>query len=364
MNRVLAVRGQVLPVSPTPLTLHARLRDGSVVDGQSRIARTRGIDRVWLAPADVAGLDGRGRRRSPRPTRSSSGPGASSRASCPALLVPGIGDAVAAVAGAARLRLQRRDPGRRDERLRPGRPPRGARAPHAARASSTSCSRTTTSRPGRRPTGDAEAVRLRWPPATEQQPRLVLDDVVDPGNAHHHDPAPPGDRAHPARRARDRLATPAARRDRGAHDRAARRPSVRASRAAATAPARSATSSPPCAPSWPPSIPREPCDRRRGGRRARTAIRAAATRRVARLRHRLGATPPLAAPFDWDAAPDHCRTAWLRGRFLARGSLSLAGGRTHLEFVVDPDDAPRARPAPRGRSTCRRPGACGGVAAS
>ncbi len=44
--------------------------------------------------------------------------------------------------------------------------------------------------------------------------------------------------------------------------------------------------------------------------------------------------------FHWDTAPDHCRTAWLRGRFLARGSLSLAGGRTHLEFVVDPDEAP------------------------
>lgn len=29
MNRVLAVRGQVLPASPTPLTLHARLRDGT-----------------------------------------------------------------------------------------------------------------------------------------------------------------------------------------------------------------------------------------------------------------------------------------------------------------------------------------------
>jgi hypothetical protein len=29
----------------------------------------------------------------------------------------------------------------------------------------------------------------------------------------------------------------------------------------------------------------------------------------------------------------------LRGRFLARGSLSLAGGRTHLEFVVPAEDA-------------------------
>jgi DNA-binding protein WhiA len=40
------------------------------------------------------------------------------------------------------------------------------------------------------------------------------------------------------------------------------------------------------------------------------------------------------------SAADHCRTAWLRGRFLARGSLSLAGGRTHLEFVVSPEEAP------------------------
>src|SRR4029079_12527404 len=49
-------------------------------------------------------------------------------------------------------------------------------------------------------------------------------------------------------------------------------------------------------------------------------------------------------PFDWDAAAEHCRTGWLRGRFLARGSLSLAGGRTHLEFVVAPDDAPVLAP--------------------
>jgi WhiA LAGLIDADG-like domain/WhiA C-terminal HTH domain len=44
--------------------------------------------------------------------------------------------------------------------------------------------------------------------------------------------------------------------------------------------------------------------------------------------------------FDWTAAASHCRVAWLRGLFLARGSLSLAGGRTHLEFVVEPADAP------------------------
>ena len=52
------------------------------------------------------------------------------------------------------------------------------------------------------------------------------------------------------------------------------------------------------------------------------------------------AAPPAGASFDWAAAADHCRTAWLRGRFLARGSLSLAGGRTHLEFVVSEEEAP------------------------
>jgi hypothetical protein len=46
----------------------------------------------------------------------------------------------------------------------------------------------------RRPGGyAAEPVKLRWPPtgprSGEVGPRLVLEDVVDPDNAHHHDPA-------------------------------------------------------------------------------------------------------------------------------------------------------------------------------
>jgi len=46
------------------------------------------------------------------------------------------------------------------------------------------------------------------------------------------------------------------------------------------------------------------------------------------------------APFDWARAPEHCRLAYLRGRFLSRGSLSLASSRSHLEFVVGPEEAP------------------------
>jgi hypothetical protein len=54
----------------------------------------------------------------------------------------------------------------------------------------------------------------------------------------------------------------------------------------------------------------------------------------------MAAAPPAApTPFDWAHAADHCRAAYLRGRFLAHGSLSLASGRMHLEFVLPQDEA-------------------------
>jgi hypothetical protein len=95
--------------------------------------------------------------------------------------------------------------------------------------------------------------------------------------------------------------------------------------------------------------PSRPCDRAAesaGLEGALAARRATVARLLVRLR-RPGAgvgsagtaATPAEPPFDWDASPEHCRTAWLRGRFLARGSLSLAGGRTHLEFVVEPAEA-------------------------
>jgi len=62
---------------------------------------------------------------------------------------------------------------------------------------------------------------------------------------------------------------------------------------------------------------------------------------VARLAIRLEHAERGMAPFEWGTAADHCRLAWLRGRFLARGSLSLAGGRTHLEFVLPEAEARR-----------------------
>ena len=55
---------------------------------------------------------------------------------------------------------------------------------------------------------------------------------------------------------------------------------------------------------------------------------------------RAPAAVPPADAFDWPNRAEHCRMAWLRGRFLSRGSLSLSNGRTHLELVVASEDAP------------------------
>ncbi len=92
--------------------------------------------------------------------------------------------------------------------------------------------------------------------------------------------------------------------------------------------------------------PSRACDRaaERAGLEAASGPRDPA---VARLGVRLdrrdgkGAGPGRTGPaFDFPGGPEHCRMAYLRGHFLARGSLSLAGGRTHLEFVVPAAEAP------------------------
>jgi DNA-binding protein WhiA len=63
---------------------------------------------------------------------------------------------------------------------------------------------------------------------------------------------------------------------------------------------------------------------------------------VARLAVRLAdadVESEAAPAFDWAAARAHCRAAWLRGRFLAAGSLSLGSRGAHLELVVPPAEA-------------------------
>jgi DNA-binding protein WhiA len=59
---------------------------------------------------------------------------------------------------------------------------------------------------------------------------------------------------------------------------------------------------------------------------------------VGRLALRLEGSVCTRSRFQWATAQTHCRISFLRGLFLAHGSLSLAGGRTHLEFVVPVED--------------------------
>jgi uncharacterized cofD-like protein len=97
MNEVLAVRGRVVPAAPVPLNLHAELLDGSTVDGQSSVARAKGIGRVWVTPRQA--------RATPDALAAIAaadlvviGPGSLFTSLLPSLLLPEIRDAVRAAA--------------------------------------------------------------------------------------------------------------------------------------------------------------------------------------------------------------------------------------------------------------------------
>jgi hypothetical protein len=93
--------------------------------------------------------------------------------------------------------------------------------------------------------------------------------------------------------------------------------------------------------------PARPCDRAAEAAGLGTAVVRGDRPALARLMVRLmreedapGLLRAAAHAFDWDRAADHCRAAYLRGRFLVRGSLSVTAGRYHLEFVVPLDEGP------------------------
>ena len=189
MNRVLAVRGRVVPATATPLTppRPPRRRDRGRRAEPDREDEPR-RPRVGRRPTTCG-----------RPTTRCAaiaeaevivlGPGsACSPASCPCCSCPG---------SATRSRRRARSScSRATSRRSPARPA-GSTSP----TTSTSLERHGAGRaPGRRPGQQpvqrarrppgwlGEPVRLRWPPAGANPPRLILDDLVDPANAHHHDP--------------------------------------------------------------------------------------------------------------------------------------------------------------------------------
>jgi uncharacterized cofD-like protein len=188
INRILAVRGQVVPVTATPLTLHARIGDGSTVVGQSRIMRTAAIDRVWISPDGVLASDD-ALTAIAEADLVVLGPGSLYTSILPSLLIPSIRDAVLA-AQAPRIYVC-------NVATQEGETTGLDLADHVRALIAHTA-------PGiidlvlannrfdaRKPTDwSAEAVRLHWPPdGLAEPPHLVLDDVVDPDNAHHHDPA-------------------------------------------------------------------------------------------------------------------------------------------------------------------------------
>jgi conserved hypothetical protein, cofD-related len=187
INRILAVRGQVVPVTAQPLTLHATLRDGRAVDGQSLIMASAGIERVWLTPRDArASVDAI--TAIAEADLVVIGPGSLYTSLLPSLLLPDIRDtllsAPAPVFYVCNVATQAGETAGFDLAAHVE-----ALVAHTAPglidvvlANNRFTAQT--------PTGwRAEPVGLRWPPAVEPVPRLILDDVVDPTNAHHHDPA-------------------------------------------------------------------------------------------------------------------------------------------------------------------------------
>jgi len=192
MNRILAVRGQVVPASATPLTLHARLAAGDVVDGQSRIMRTPGIETVWVTPGDVHPSDD-ALAAIADAELIVLGPGSLYTSLLPSLLIPGIRDAVAAAPGLrvfiCNVATQTGETEGMDLAAH-----LEALVAHTS-AGIVDVVLANNQFDARAPeTWTAHPVQLRWPPATQPVPKLVLDAVVDPANAHHHDPARLADR--------------------------------------------------------------------------------------------------------------------------------------------------------------------------
>jgi uncharacterized cofD-like protein len=187
MNRVLAVRGQVLPATATPLVLHAELADGSVIDGQSRITRAPAIVRAWVTP-DAVHASEDALAAIAEAELIVLGPGSLYTSILPSLLLPQIRDAIAASTAlriyVCNVATQRGETTGFDLAAH-------VEALSAHVGTGLVDTVLANSQFGARVPSDypAEAVRLRWPPETAAPPRLVLDDVVDHDNGHHHDPA-------------------------------------------------------------------------------------------------------------------------------------------------------------------------------
>jgi uncharacterized cofD-like protein len=186
MNRVLAVRGKVVPASATPINLVARLTDGTTVSGQSAIMRTKGIERVRIEPHDV--------QASSEAVAAIAeadivvlGPGSLFTSVLPVLLIPAIGRAVADAPGVRVYAC--------NVATQPGETEGRDLADHVeALLAHTQPDLIDLVLANDRFNGEdapwpPDAVLPRWPPAIEPVPHLATDAVASDADPHHHDPA-------------------------------------------------------------------------------------------------------------------------------------------------------------------------------
>jgi uncharacterized cofD-like protein len=184
-NRVLAVRGEVVPVAPKALNLNAELADGTHLQGQSRIGESRGIRRVWLSPARIEAS-----AEAVEAIRNSDlvvlGPGSLYTSLLPSLLVPGIRSALESTRG---LRVYVSNVA-----TQLGETEGYTLSEHVAALNAHDVGHlidvvlANDDETATVPDGyHAEPVRIDLP-ASGARPRLELAAVVDPANAHRHDP--------------------------------------------------------------------------------------------------------------------------------------------------------------------------------
>ena len=186
MNRVLAVRGQVVPASAAPVNLVARTRGGETVSGQSIIMRTPGIERVWIEPEDVRAADD-ALAAIAEADIIVLGPGSLYTSVLPVLLIGEIRQAIAEASGVRVYAC--------NVATQPGETEGHDLADHVeAILAHTQPDLIDLVLANDRFNGEdkpwpADAVLPRWPPAVDQVPHLATDAVASLEDPHHHDPA-------------------------------------------------------------------------------------------------------------------------------------------------------------------------------
>ena len=187
-NRVLAVRGQVLPATSVPLNLSAQLASGRQLYGQVGIASAEEpIERVFIEPADVR-ANGEALERILEADMIVIGPGSLFSSILPNLLISDVRDALRAAPGLKVYVCNVATQPGETEKLTASQHLR-ALFDHVGDdlIDYVIVNRSTDAR---RPEGWlAEPVEVDSRRLEELPVVIVEEDVIDPGNAHRHDPA-------------------------------------------------------------------------------------------------------------------------------------------------------------------------------